>query len=357
MTSASPNPYVSGETVSDWRLPARLQAWYRVCASGELPPGKVLRWDLPGRSFIVFRGRDDGEVHALAAHCAHMGTHLGGGDVTGDALRCPLHHWQWGGDGACRHVPHAPAPTALRQRVYPAHESCDSVFLFNGPLPRYPPPQLAGGDGPMRMLAGRPVLLRCSWAAVACNGFDMQHLTSVHGRALREQPSLDRLDPHRLRMRSTLCVTGRSLEDRVIGVLSGDHVRLQVTCFGGTVVAVESDLGRVRSALLLCLRPLAGAARESVEIVPVFGVRRTASRAWDALRLRVARRLFTAFIRKDVAFMDDMELHAPTHGPADPVLQAFLEFLRELPADEEPALPVEDLASSPPPLNVRGGAG
>jgi nitrite reductase/ring-hydroxylating ferredoxin subunit len=323
------------ETSDAFPVPDRLQSWYRVCASADLAPGRVLRWDLPGRSFAVYRetsGRGGGQAHALAAHCAHMGTHLAHGQVIGDELRCPLHHWQWGGDGACRLAPGADAPPrSLRQRVYPVAERYGSVFLFNGPVPRYPAPALEAGEDEVRMLAGRPVVLRCSWAAIAANGFDMQHLTSVHGRALREEPELERLDPYRLRLRSRLRVTGRSLEDRAIRWLSGDDVRLSVTCFGGTVVAVESELGRTRSALLLCLRPV----REGVEIVPVFGVRRGAVAAWDALRVHLTRWLFTAFIRKDVAFMDDMRFHASAGGPRDRILGELLDFLRQLPVDAE----------------------
>lgn len=253
-----------------------------------------------------------------------MGTHLAGGAVVGDGLRCPLHHWEWGGDGSCRAVPGA-SPAGLRQRAFPVAEVQGSVFLFNGPVPRYPPPEL-GGD--FVTLAGAPVVLRCSWAAVACNGFDMQHMQTVHGRALRCAPEIRRLDPWRLRMRLESRVTGRGLDDRVVQWLARDHVRLTVTCSGGTAVAVESDLGRVRSALLLCLRPVA----EGVEVTPVFAV---TSGPLGALRVRAARAIFSGFIRKDVAFMDDMRFHPSAAGPADPVLHAFLDFLRELPLDED----------------------
>ncbi|HSF39958.1 MAG TPA: (2Fe-2S)-binding protein, partial [Thermoanaerobaculia bacterium] len=233
-------------------------------------------------------------------------------------------------DGACRKAPCAETAPGLRQRVFPVAERYGSVFLFNGPVPRYPAPELASAaEEEIRMLAGEPVLLRCPWPAVASNGFDMQHLQTVHGRALREGPVLERLDPYRLRMRSTLTVTGRAPEDRAVRWISGDRVRLTVTCFGGTVIAVESDLGRTRSALLLCLRPVP----EGVEIVPVFGVHRSGLPAWDALRVHLARRLYTGFIRKDVAFMDDMRFHPSAGGPFDPVLSEFLDFLRQLPED------------------------
>ncbi|HKV10509.1 MAG TPA: Rieske 2Fe-2S domain-containing protein [Thermoanaerobaculia bacterium] len=315
---------MSNTATSGWRLPDRLQSWYRVCGSRDLPPGGVLRWDLPGRSFVLFRGREDGQAHALAAHCAHMGTHLSHGAVVGDSLRCPLHHWAWDGNGACRTAP------GLRQRVFPVAERYGSVFLFNGPVPRYPAPELSSAaEEKIRMLAGAPVRLRCPWPAVASNGFDTQHLESVHGRALREGPVLERLDPYRLRMHSVLSVTGQALEDRAIRWISGDRVRLTVTCFGGTVIAVESDLGRTRSALFLCLRPVS----EGVEIVPVFGIHRSGLAAWDALRVHLARRLYTGFIRKDVAFMDDMRFHPSAGGPFDSVLSEFLDFLRQLPED------------------------
>lgn len=329
------------------RFPDRLQAWYRVCGSGDLARGKVLRWDLPGRSFAVWRGRETGRVHAVAAHCAHMGTHLAFGDVVGDALRCPLHHWAWGGDGACQAIPGG-SPADVRQRAFPVAEVQGSVFLFNGPVPRYPPPELDPGSV---TLAGAPVLLRCSWVAVACNGFDMQHMETVHGRALRGEPALQRLDPWRLCMRLESRVTGRGIEDRAVQWLARDHVRLSVTCWGGAVVAVESDLGRVRSGLLLCLRPVVDGG-DGVEVTPVFAV--PPGRLAD-LRVRAARALFSGFIRKDVAFMDDMRFQPSGLGPPAHVLQTFLEFLRELPADEDAGEPADHPAASLPPLTRRGG--
>jgi hypothetical protein len=171
----------------------------------------------------------------------------------------------------------------------------------------------------------------------------MQHLTSVHGRALRREPEIEHLDSYRLRMRSSLRVTGLSLEDRAIRWLSGDDVRLTATCFGGTIVAVESDLGRTRSLLFLCLRPVP----EGVEVVPVFGVHRSVLPAWDALRVRLARLLFTAFIRRDV-FMDDMQFQPGAGGPPDRVFSEFLEYLQQLPEDaDEPAAPEAMFQSNP----------
>ena len=311
-----------------WDLEGCPRSWYRVCGSRELRPGAVRRWDLLGRSLVVWRGRQSGEVHALAAHCTHMGTHLAFGEVVGDTLRCPLHHWQWGGDGACRAIPGAP-PAAVRQRAFPVVETQGSIYVFHGPVAHTSPPGLGGGDGTAFVtLAGSPVSLACPWYAVASNGFDMQHMRTVHGRALRHEPRIERLDRWRLTMRLETRVTGRTFEDRVIRWLSRDHVRLTVTCFGGTVVAVESRLGRIRTGLLLCLHP----TPTGVDVTPVYAIPRS---RWAGPGLRIARALYSGFIRKDVAFMDDMRFRRSRSGPADPVLETFLDYLQELPLDSE----------------------
>lgn len=68
--------------------PGRLRAWHLVCPSGALRPGKVMRWSTGTRELVLFRGRS-GAVHALAAHCPHMGAHLGVAPWWG--IRCGVH--------------------------------------------------------------------------------------------------------------------------------------------------------------------------------------------------------------------------------------------------------------------------
>src|SRR5438067_11872196 len=116
----------------EFSVPARVQSWYPVCRSAELRPGAILTRDFLGRSIVVFRTRS-GAVHALAAHCWHMGTHLGRGTVEGERIRCPLHHWESDGRGVCRRAPGLPGPPGYaRQLAYPAAERYGAIFLFNG---------------------------------------------------------------------------------------------------------------------------------------------------------------------------------------------------------------------------------
>ncbi len=97
---------------------------------------------------------------------------------------------------------------------------------------------------------------------------------------------------------------------------------------------MESDLGRTRSVMMLSVHPIA----EGTEVRPLFGVFRGRFPVVDALRLALARWLFSSFMRRDVAFMNDMRFRRSSHGPVDPVLHAFLDFLEELPSDPLPEL-------------------
>lgn len=323
------------------------QSWYLVCRSSEVRRGRVVSREVAGHPLVIFRAADGGGVHALSAHCAHMGAHLGRGTVVGDRLRCPLHHWEYDGDGACHGAACAATAAAVdgsngaraaRQMSYPAAERYGNVFVFNGPRPLFPLPSL-GGEGddnpgteppsqPLRFGTGRPVMIRCPWDALVANGFDMRHLGAVHGRALREPPVVDTPGPYRIRVRYLSRVTGRGLSDRVMKRLSGDHIRVAITCWGGTLVTVDSDLGRSRSHLLLGVSPTPGGA----EATPIFGVRPTALPPLDALRVAVSGWLFSSFLKKDVSIMHDMRFHPPAFPTAeDEPLRRCVEFLRGLP--------------------------
>lgn len=310
-------------------------SWYLVCRSDELRPGATLSRDFLGKPVVLFRGREDGAVHTLAAHCTHLGTHLGGGTVVGDCLRCPLHHWEYDGAGVCRRIPAAPSvPPGVRQFAYPTVERFGSVLVFNGATPAFDAPAFSAMDeADLKTAVGRAVALRCPWFLVAANGFDIQHLETVHERALREPPCLEILDAHRIRLRYVSRVTGRSAVDRVMRHLSRNRIAVTITCWGGSVVTVESDLGRVKSALLLGVLPTAA----GVEVTPIFGVKRTGSAPVDTSRVALARWLFGGFLRRDVAILDDLRFRPRLLLPQDEMLRRYLEFVDALPVTPDAA--------------------
>jgi phenylpropionate dioxygenase-like ring-hydroxylating dioxygenase large terminal subunit len=301
-------------------------SWYLVCRSAEVRRGAVLSRELLGRPIVLFRGMS-GTVHALTAHCAHMGAHLGKGAVVGDRLRCALHGWEYDGQGICRHIPlKETIPAQARQAAYPAAERYGAVFIFNGPEPLFPLPSFTIADAEWQVASGEPVRLRCPWQAVGANVFDMEHLQTAHERALREPPAVERPDRYRICLRYSTRITGRRLTDRVTAWLSGNRIRATITCWGGTIITAENDIGRARSALLLGIMPTA----EGVEVTPLFGVRRIGIAAVDRLRVAMARWLISGFLQRDVAIMDEMRFHPPGPLPEGEPLRAYLEFLEAL---------------------------
>lgn len=313
---------------------AQLQAWFLVCYSAEVRAGQAVARDFLGRPIVLFRGAA-GSVAALDAHCSHMGAHLGRGSVAGDCLRCPLHHWEYDGQGVCRRVPGAgQIPQSARQTAYAVAERYGGVFVFNGPQPLFEPPNFSvASEGELCVTAGRAVSLRCSWLAVAANGFDMQHLQTVHERALREPPRVEVPESHCFQLHYVSRVVGNSAVDRTMRRLARDRIAVTMTCWGGTVVMIESDLGRTRSALLLGLLPGA----DGVQVRPIFGVYKSKNAGADRLRVAVARWLFSDFLARDVAIMDEMRFNPHPILPHDEVLQRFLHFTAGLPRTPDAA--------------------
>jgi phenylpropionate dioxygenase-like ring-hydroxylating dioxygenase large terminal subunit len=126
-------------------FPAWPASWYLFGESRELRQRPVSRRIL-GRRLVAFRTAG-GRLAVMDAQCAHLGADLGCGDVVGETIRCPFHHWRYGTDGVCESVPgHGQAPSFARLRTYPAAERHGYVFFFNGREPLFPLPFFLGED-------------------------------------------------------------------------------------------------------------------------------------------------------------------------------------------------------------------
>ena len=113
------------------------------------------------------------------------GADLGQGQVKGEAIQCPFHHWEYGADGACTHIPATTEiPPWARQTCYPVQERHGYIFFFNRPEPLFPLPFYAGLN-PDDFVASRPftATLRCPWYMVGANCFDVQHMKPAAERA------------------------------------------------------------------------------------------------------------------------------------------------------------------------------
>jgi aminopyrrolnitrin oxygenase len=306
--------------------PSRPRSWYLVAPSAAVRPSQVLGVEVGGRELVVFRS-EAGQVHALSAHCPHLGAHLKHGTVQGECLRCPLHHWSFDGQGHCRSAPgredvsRLPGPGA-----WPVVERFGGVLIFNGPQALFPPPDLGGGEHVWDV--GPAVTVRCPWLPLAANSFDLEHLRTVHHRELWDTPTLDTPDPYTLRLRYTSRVVGTGASDRLMKALSGNRIRVTLTLHGGTLLSVHSDLGRVQGRLLASLTPVP----EGTSVRLAVAARRGPVPGAAALVLGVSRWLYTAFLRRDMAVLDGMRFNVAT-ATADPVMRPLLDFAIGLPED------------------------
>jgi len=294
-------------------VPAEITAcpssWYLAGGSASLAPGQVRALTIGNHELVLFRGADDGAVHALAAHCVHMGCHLKGGRVIGDRIRCPLHHRQFDGAGRLRSPSAAePARALPLQPTYPVLERFGGIFVYVGREPAFEFPMPHGQPPEQFVTAVTPSFeFPLPWYALIANGCDLDHLQVVHLRRLKEQPDVGPLAPCHFRVRYRSEVIGNTLSDRVMRRLSGNDIRAAITSFGGSLMQVESDLRGRRSFLLLSMRPRG----DATSVQGVVGLARRGNALRDALRVRAARWLFLSFLKRDLMVLDGLRLHRP----------------------------------------------
>lgn len=159
-------------------------SWYAVMPSSELAPGKVKSTKFCDGRIAVFRG-EDGAVHAMNARCKHMGADIGLGDVVGNNVRCPFHHWEYDGSGACVRIPSGDRiPNDTTLLTFPCEDSEGLIWVFLGRVAPHRAPRLADceeGEVLSRSFGidfKEPLQVE-PWALTA-NTFDFAHFRAVH---------------------------------------------------------------------------------------------------------------------------------------------------------------------------------
>lgn len=283
-------------------------SWYLVGSAAELKPRKIMAATVGRHELVLFRDAA-GVVHALAAHCVHMGCHLKSGQVIGDRLRCPLHFRQFDGAGRCRAIPGGKTAGSPAQPTYPVLERFGALFVFVGRGPAFEFPSPHGQPAESYVALATPAFgFPLPWYALIANGCDLDHLQTVHLRQLKEPPQVGAEPPHRFRIRYRTRVIGRRLADWAMRRLSGDDIRASITCFGGSLMLIESTIKNRRSFLFLSVRPQNGATSAR----GIVGLPRGRFDLLDRLAVRVTAWLFLSFLRRDLEILDGQRLHRPS---------------------------------------------
>ena len=307
-------------------------SWYYVGSVAEISRSPR-RFELPdAQTFVAFRAAD-GRVAVLGGRCSHMGADLARGCVKDGRLVCPLHGWEYAGDGKCGHIPSSPEiPSFARQPAFPVEVRGGHVFFFNRAEARFPMPFFEGRKD-TDLLAARPFefTVDAPWYLVSANGFDVQHFRCAHDRTLLGEPVADSPHAFAWRMRARFRVTGDSFPDRLIRWFSGAEVEMSVENWCGNLVLVTAKFHRTISYGIVSFVPLANNRTRVRDIVWVPRSRnRIARRLLDPLDAMIRRAFIRKFVRSDVNRSAGIRFHPSRMIAADKVLADYLGWLQNV---------------------------
>ncbi len=101
--------------------------WVQACATDDVEPEDVIRFDHDGRSFAIYRS-EAGAWHATDGLCTHESVHLADGLVMGDIIECPKHNGRFD----YRTGEAKGAPVCVDLKTYPVRVDGDAVLIEIG---------------------------------------------------------------------------------------------------------------------------------------------------------------------------------------------------------------------------------
>jgi phenylpropionate dioxygenase-like ring-hydroxylating dioxygenase large terminal subunit len=292
------------------------QSWYMAAPARDIGRGQARSYELLGRRIALYRTRD-GRLHALDARCAHIGADLGMGQVVGNELQCPFHHWRYGPDGACRHAPGLAQIPARSLRAYPTLERWGLIWIFNGPRPLFELPDAPPGERCWHIRL-RSRHIACHPHLAIANGMDATHFETLHDMQFTAPPRLTMPAPGHVAM----YIQGkpRSLwMQRLTGTRDRD-IQSTFTAFGGNLAwtTVESPL---RFHILFSGRPSpAGGCQTQVVFLIPRGT------GWRCVRVAF---LMYALLHDDTRILEHLDF-GPGFTEADAGLRAFVQVVNAM---------------------------
>jgi len=282
-------------------FPAYPCSWYLFARSANIRRDRPFARDIFGRRLVAYRA-SQGETTVMQSRCSHMGADLSLGSVRDDTLQCPFHHWRFGTDGRCTHIPVTDKiPYWARQITYPVVERHGFIFLFNGEEPTFPLPFFFDcRPEDFSSAAAFETTLRCPWYLVGANAFDLQHFKAAHDRRLIGVPEVDCPAPFARRATGTFGVCSNSLQDRITRAFAGSQVTMSITDWCGNLLFATARFRKTCSYGMVATEPLADGSVKVTVIVFVPRSHSSLARAvFDPLHAAVRRMFIKAFLSED----------------------------------------------------------
>ena len=234
--------------MTDSERPALIQdslpdSWYPVCLSKDVQRDRPNSVRAFGSEWVVFRA-GAGRCVVVQRFCCHMGTDLALAAVVDDQLECPLHHWRFDGSGRCVAIPATSSiPAEARLEKLKCVERYGIIFVaFESDLLFEFPSFSDAGD----TFNSRPRLVQMSapYQTVSLNLFDVQHLTTVHERKLREPVELFSVSSCHLGIRYSAYNPSARLKNKIASWMGMSATDIRVDCWGGNLLLISIAGGR-----------------------------------------------------------------------------------------------------------------
>jgi 3-phenylpropionate/trans-cinnamate dioxygenase ferredoxin subunit len=104
-----------------------MSQWIEVCATDDIEPEDVMRFDHAGQTFAIYRSPDD-RFYATHGLCTHEKVHLADGLVMDNIIECPKHNGRFDyRNGAAKG-----APACVNLKTYPVKIEAGKVLIDTG---------------------------------------------------------------------------------------------------------------------------------------------------------------------------------------------------------------------------------
>ncbi|GAA1827984.1 Rieske 2Fe-2S domain-containing protein [Pseudonocardia ailaonensis] len=174
--------------------------WFQVAWSDDIKPGGIKQVSYFGTKIVLWRG-NSGELFASDPYCLHLGGNLAvNGEVSGDEIVCPWHHWHWNGEGRNTLIPYSKQTCKpnLKLRTWHLREWNGIVLLWHDVgrcEPTWEPPvyEGLGTDDYFPFTEDRRYQSRivAHPQMIVENGADPAHVMYIHGGG--EMPEYDNI--------------------------------------------------------------------------------------------------------------------------------------------------------------------
>ena len=306
-----------------------IEGWYWVLRSNQARRGHVKGVNLMGRELVIYRG-EDGKVVALDAYCPHMGAHLAGGRVEGNAIRCLFHYWKYDAQGQCIDIPSLGGCQSfqVKTKTWIVEEQYGLIWIWVGERPRHPIPCVPELEHQSyRYRLGNRFTKRCHPHVVLINAIDEHHFNSVHDLPVFLAMEPKEISNSCIQFSNTSTIEPTSAFKRILRRFYSGPLTYSMTYWNGGTGAVTLGPDRLHFYIMFALRATEEGRTEGQTIFLTRRRRGVLGYCFDRVLLFLTRLVSNYFAKGDTLIFSAIRFNLKTPIKADRVILKFIQHI------------------------------